>query len=134
MRGGGNVENRQGHGVAWQVEHGADEHAGVQRDGLAGFEIDFQFIFRAKILHDAHEAVEVVTGARDMVAAAEVDPFEFWKILAEFFLEGGDGVFERVAVLLAEGVKMQAVETGEVARLKFGTRRAEARAGRAGIV
>ena len=57
-------------------------------------------------MNGAAEALNVVTRTCDVVTAAEVEPFEAGDQVAEFCFEGVGGVFERVGVLLAEGMKM----------------------------
>jgi hypothetical protein len=95
------------------VEHGDDEHAGVERYGLAGFEVDIHIVAFAEALDHSDEALDVVSGAGDVVPTAEVEPLEPRDEVAEFGFEGVGGVFERVGVLLAERVEVEAIEMVE---------------------
>ena len=114
VAGGGDIEDGEVQRVLRQVEDGAGEDAGVEGDGFAGLEVNVELMFFAEVLDDADEAVDIVAGAGDVVAAAEVDPFQAGEKLGEFLLEGGDGVLKRVAVLFAEGVEVEAVEAVEI--------------------
>ena len=89
-----------------EVEHGDDEHAGVERHRFAGFQIDADAVALAEALNGAAQAINVVTRASDVVAAAEVEPFQAGDEVAEFRFECVGGVFERVGVLLAECVEV----------------------------
>jgi len=134
VAGGGDVEDGEVERVLREVEDGAGEDAGVEGDGFAGLEVDVEVVFGAEGLDNADEAVDVVARAGDVMAATKVDPFEAGEEFGEFLLEGGDGVLEGVAVLLAERVEMQAVEAIEIGGGEFGADGAEAGAGSAGIV
>jgi hypothetical protein len=48
----------------------------------------------------------------------KVDPANVWYELGEFAFDGSQRAFQRVAVLLTEGVKVEAVECGKFHRRK----------------
>ena len=118
------------------IEHRGAEHAGVDGIGLAGFEPDFHSVFRAGLADQADQAVAVVEGLGDPVAAAHVEIGELRraKEVAELFIDRDEGLFEVVGVLLAEGVEVQAGQAGEIGARELVGGDAEAGACDAGIV
>lgn len=134
VRGRRGVEDRDVHAVVHHVEHAGDQHAGAERDRLAGLEVDLDVPLAAELVDQPDQAVAVVVGARDVVSAAEVDPVHLRDVLAELELERRERALERVAVDLAQGVEVQAVDAVEVLGREVLARRAQPRARPGGIV
>ena len=133
VAGGRSIEDGDGV-LLLDVEHLGDEEAGVQRDGLAGLDVDRQAV---RLLHVADALLEerdVVAFLRDVVAAAEVDPLHLRQVLAELRLDGLEGDGERVGALLAERVEVQALKSLDGTLIKVAQPHAEARARGARVV
>ena len=116
------------------VEHLGDEKARVERDGLAGLDVDRQAVL---LLHAADALLQegdVVACLRDVVAAAEVDPLHLRQVLAEFRLDRLERDGERIGALFAERVEVEALKPPDGARIKVAQAHAEARALRARVV
>ena len=64
-----------GHAVFHHVQHGGDQRAGVQGNGLAGLQVDLHAIFLADVQNQLFQRRNVVAGAGDVVPAAQVQPF-----------------------------------------------------------
>ena len=58
------------------IQYFADEDAGVQRHRFARLDIEFQPGFLPDGLKKGNEVVDLIIGAGDMMAAAEVQPFK----------------------------------------------------------
>ncbi len=80
------------------------------------------------------QRVDVVPGPRDVVAAAEIEPFERAEITAEIAFQHLEGFDQRVGVLLAERVHMEALHARRQRVGEVCARDAETRIGRAGVV
>ena len=116
------------------VEHLGDEEARVERDGLAGLDVDRQAVL---LLHAADALLQegnVVACLRDVVAAAEVDPLHLRQVLAEFRLDRLERDGERIGALFAERVEVQTLKACDSALIKVAQAHTEARALRARIV
>lgn len=111
------VDDRDVDAVMDQVEDRADQDAGADADGFAGLHVNLQVIAPALAEGGEHadETLDVVALARDMMPAAEVDPFHLGNEFAKLMFKGGDGALEDVGPLLAHRVEVetfQAVEVG----------------------
>src|SRR3546814_2853868 len=95
VAGGGDVGDRDGHAVVDDVQDFADQYAGVQSHGFARFDIEFQARLRFDPLEEGDQQVGLVIGAGDMVAAAEVQPFETADMRHDAGFDGGPGAFQR---------------------------------------
>ena len=114
------VEDAEVHGIVDGVDDAADEDAGADGDGFAGFEVDGEVVAFADAFDETDEEVGVVAGFGDMVAAAHVEPFDLVEEVAEFGFDGVEGGGEGVGVLFAERVEVEPVESGEVFAFQFG--------------
>src|SRR3546814_16321677 len=76
MAGRRDVGDTYGHAIVEQVEYLADQDAGIEGDRLAGFDHHVAVGRRAHLSQQGDQIVALIIGARDMVAAAEIDPFE----------------------------------------------------------
>ncbi len=108
VSGGTGVEDGDVDVVVDEIENGGHEMARVERDSLAGFEIDLYVVIVCEFFKERDQAVDVVAGASDVMAAAEVNPLDVGQEVSEFFDECVSGAFERVEATFAEGVKVQA--------------------------
>ena len=104
------------------------------RQRFAWFEINVDAVGVAQTTHGGDEGVDVVIGAGDVVAAAEVEPFHLVQEVAEVALDDSEGFDEGVDVLLAESVEMEAVDAGEICSMQRVSENAEAASFHAGIV
>ena len=133
VAGGRGVED--GDGVfLLDVEHLGDEEAGVQRDGLAGLDVDRQAVLLLHMADALLEERDVIAFLRDVVAAAEVDPLHLRQILAELRLDGLERDGERVGALLAERMEVQAFKPFDGALVEVAQTHAEPRAHSARVV
>ena len=133
VAGGRGIEDSDGV-LLLDVEHLGDEEAGVQRDGLAGLDVDRQAVRLLHVSDALLEERDVVAFLRDVVAAAEVDPLHLRQILAEFLLDGLEGDGERVGALLAERVEVQALKSLDGILLEVAQPHTETRACGARVV
>lgn len=133
VAGGRGVEDGDGV-LLLDVEHLGDEEAGVQRDGLAGLDVDGQAVLLLHVADALLEKRDVIARLRDMVAAAEVDPLHPRQVLAELRLDGFERDGERVGALLAERVEVQAFKPLEGALVEVAQPHAETRACGARVV
>ena len=140
VAGGGGIENGDGHVGLHHVEHRGDEYACVEGHGFTGFQIDLHVIGIPHMFDAAAQKLDVVIGAGDVVAAAEIDPFHAGKIRAEMFFHGFERAFQAVGILFAQGMEMQAAYAvqGVLVLFQFGMEGgrayAEAGTGRTGII
>lgn len=134
MCGDGGVENGNGRITLQDIEDLGDEPTAVKGNGLAGFEVNADIIFGAEFLDEADQAFAIIIRSGDVVAAAEVDPLHVRDPLAEPLLKAVQGFFQVVAILFAQGMEVEAVDTVEGLALKFGAENAKAGIGGAGIV
>ena len=109
-----------------RLQHAGDEEARVEYDGLARLEVHLHVVCLPQPAHNADQPLNVVILPRDVVTAAQVEPLHPRKIRTELFLERGHRLLERVGILFAERVKVQAVKEGQNALVKVGKRRTEA--------
>ena len=65
-----------------------------------------------------------IMGARDVMPTAEVHPFYLRNEVSELCLNCSEGALERVAVLLAKVVKVQAVELCQLVGTQVGPQQA----------
>ena len=93
-----------------RIEDRADQNPGIERHGLAGLEINFSPGIFLEVEQELHQLVALVVGAGDVVAAAEIEPFE----LAEEGLEIVEGMvpgaLQRREILFAQGVHVEAID------------------------
>lgn len=133
VAGGRGIEDGDGV-LLLDVEHLGDEETGIQRDGLAGLDVDGQAV---RLLHVADALLEerdIIAFLRDVVAAAEVDPLHLRQVLAELLLDGLERDGERVGALLAERVEVQAFQSPDGALVEVAQPHAETRACGARVV
>ena len=94
MTGCRHVQDRDLDLITCDVEYGGDKNARVDRDGFAGLEIDVEIgVTSLEIREDSNQPVSVVGGARDMMAAPEIDPFHVWQPLSKARFESCEGSF-----------------------------------------
>ena len=74
MAGGGDVGDGHGKAVVEGVEDLAHQDAGIERDGLAGLQIDLDPVAFVDLAQEGGQGLDVVIRAGDVVAAAEVEP------------------------------------------------------------
>ena len=135
VRRGGGVEDGDGAVILDDIQYGADQVAGVQRDRLARLQVDGEVRMALPEVPDhPHQPLDVVVVTGDMVPAAEVDPLQAGEVVAEALLEGRQGRLQVVAVLLAEGVEVQPLEPLHDLRGEVGRPCAEPGARRAGVI
>src|SRR3546814_769288 len=70
------VGDTYGHAIVEQVEYLADQDAGIEGDRLAGFDHHVAVGRCAHLSQKGDQIVELIIGAREMVAAAQIDPFD----------------------------------------------------------
>ena len=134
VAGGRDVGNPDRHAIVEQVEDFADEYPGVERDRFAGLDHNLAARRDAHHLQEGDKVVDLVVGARHMMAAAEVDPFELAEEGAQHRLDRGPCAGERGEILFAKAVHMDAVDALQMFRKQLGDRKAEAAARRGGII
>ena len=127
VAGGRGIEDSDGV-LLLDVEHLGDEEAGVQRDGLAGLDVDGQTVLLLHMADALLEERDIVALFRDVVAAAEVDPLHLRQVLAELRLDGLERDGECVGALLAERVEVQALKSLECTLVEVAQPHAEPRA------
>ena len=74
MAGSANIGDANLHTVFKNVEQFADQYPGIERDGFAGFEVDVEARFGADVFNERDQFIPLIIGARDVVAAAKVQP------------------------------------------------------------
>lgn len=135
--GGRDVENGVLVAHAFEdIEHFGAEDSAVNRIRFAGFEPDFDIVFRAGFADEADQSFAIVERFGDPVASAHIEIGELGgaEQVAEFRFDGGEGFFEVVGVLFAERVEMKAGESGEVGPRELVGGDAKTRPGDAGVV
>src|SRR3546814_939864 len=110
MAGRRDVGDTYGHAIVEQVEYLADQDAGIEGDRLAGFDHHVAVGRRAHLSQKGDQIVDLIIGARDMVAAAEIDPFELVEEGTQHWLHRVPGALERWEILYAQAVHMDAVD------------------------
>ena len=120
VAGSGQIQDgKAGIAVAQGVQHRGDEITCVQRPGLAGLQIDLYAVLRLRLGDAALQRGQVVAGAGDVVSAAKVQPLHPGQQVAEAVFHGGQRQGQRVGILLAQGVEVQAVQqVGQVRVLR----------------
>ena len=113
--------------VVHHLEHGGDQIARIQHNGLARLQINLHLVFFLQIINAVHQRFHIVIRTGDVVAAAEVDPFQAVHILTEILLKCSDSPHQIVRILLAERVEVEALNAVEQLRLEILYRNAEAR-------
>ena len=134
MAGGRGVQDRDVLAVVHDFEHGGNQPACVQHDRFARLEIDLHVIFFTQIVNALDEGLHIVIVARDVVAAAEVEPLHAFHIFAEAFFKCCNRADKVVCILFAQGVEVEPFDAGEQFGLEVGLRDAEAGSGTAGVV
>ena len=134
MAGGGGVENGNVDAVLHGFEHTRYQEPGAQHHGFPRLEIHLHTVRLPQMAHNADEPIDVVAGAGDVMAAAEVQPLHAAEETPKLFLEGFHRLLKRVGILFTECVDMQAVEQRQERFVEIGERCAKARTGCAGIV
>ena len=134
MAGGGGIQYGNVNPIMDDFQHLRHQESCPQHYGFAGFQIDFHPIGLPQVLHQANEPLPVVVRPGDVVAAAQIQPFQAVEILAEFFLKGVEGGFQIVGVLLTQSVQMQSVQHGQDALVKIGLGGAQPGTGSAGVI
>lgn len=133
VAGGRGIEDSDGV-LLLDVEHLGDEEAGVQRDGLAGLDVDRQAVLLLHVADALLEERDIIAFLRDVVAAAEVDPLHLRQVLAKLRLDGLERDGERVGALLAERVEVQTFKAIDGALVEVAQPHAETRACGARVV
>ena len=105
-----NITDPHRHPVPAQIEHGADQDPGIKRHCLAGFKIDFGLSIVPHINQKLHQLVALIIGAGNVVPAAQVNPFEQAEIGLKVVERFIPGALQRLEVLLAQRVHMQAID------------------------
>ena len=101
------------------VQHRGDEVACVQRPGLAGLQIHLHAVLFLRPGDALFQRGKVVIRAGDVVPAAKVEPLHPGQQVTEFRFQRGQGGRQRVGILLAQGVEVQAVQqVGQVRVLR----------------
>ena len=116
VAGGTDVENRVRDAVDRRLDlkDARLQRARVERNRLARLQIDAEVrMARTEILKQGHQPRHIVIRARDVVAAAEVDPFHLRQQVAELRLEARQHLAQLFHTLLAETVEVEAVEKVE---------------------
>ena len=134
MAGGGGVQDGDVHAVVYHFQHAGFQEPGVQHHGLARLQIHLHPVFLPQPPHQPDQPFPVVVVPGNVVAAAQIQPFQAGQIRPELFLKGGQGGFQRVGILLAQGVEMQPVQQGQQLRVKIRQGGAQAAARGAGII
>ena len=116
------------------LEHRGRQIAGIQHNRFARLKIDLHTVFFAQIVDALHECFYIVIVARDMVAAAQIEPLHALHIFAEALLKRRDRAHQIVRILLAQGVEMETVDTAQQVGLEVFQRDAQTRGRAAGIV
>ena len=120
MRTDRDVQDRDVHFVVHDVFDRGHKFARLPPDGLSRFHDDLHpRVPLHEPLQDAHELVPVVILARNVVPAAEVHPLHLVDVLAEMLLEGRKHAFQRVGVLLAQGMEVQSLNPVQEFRFEF---------------
>jgi hypothetical protein len=97
----------------------------IERDGLAGFQIEFDAGAGLDIAQEGDQFVALIVRAGDVVAAAEVEPFEAGAERARGAVPARPMCAPRGEILLAQGVEMQAVDAVEMFRAELVDRESE---------
>ena len=113
--------------VVHHLEHGGDQIARIQHNGLARLQINLHLVFFLQIINAVHQRFHIIIRTGDVVAAAEVDPFQAVHILTEILLKCSDSPHQIVRILLAERVEVEAFNAVEQLRLEILYRNAETR-------
>ena len=83
----------------------------IERDRLARFKIDDKMrMTRLEVVQKRDKPLDIITLARDVVTAAEVNPLHLWEKFAELLLETCKDFLKFVKPLLAETMEMKPVD------------------------
>ena len=134
MARGRRIQNGDLSAVFHDIEHGGAQDARVQRDGLARLQIDLQAIALLDAVDAALEPRNVIARPGDVVPAAEVQPAQSGEKLAEACLDGVQRRLQRIGILLAERVEVQAAEQRQHLGVELRPRDAEAGLLAAGVI
>ena len=136
--GGRNIENGDtGASVFKKVEDAGMKGSGMQDGCLARFEPDLvELVACSAFFDEAQEVVPIVVLFSNQVTTTEVEPAELLGIegLTEMLVDRFEGYRKGIAALLAEGVKVQSAQSGEVGPEEVVRRHSEAGAGGARVV
>ena len=108
VAGGADIGDADGHAIVKDIKQFADQYACVEGNCLAGFQIDVAAGFGTHRLDEFDQIVALVIGAGDMVATAEIEPFQLAEIGCNLGLQAFPCAFKRFEVLLAQCMEMQA--------------------------
>ncbi|MNW49694.1 hypothetical protein D3C74_271240 [compost metagenome] len=134
MAGGRGIYNGDVHAVLHRIQHGRDQVTGVQRHGFARFQIHFQAVF---VLHPPNARFQqrnIVVFPRDVMAAAEIDPFHLRQPCSELLFNRIQRGRQIVRVLLAQGMKMKTRHALQQFRTEMLERHAKPRSDGARVV
>ncbi len=76
VAGGRYVSDGDRHAVVDDVQDFADQDASVERHRLARFDVEFKAGLNLDPLEEGDQIIDLIVGAGDMMAAAEVQPFK----------------------------------------------------------
>ena len=83
---------------------------------------------------NATRFLALIIGAGDVVAAAEIEPFELAEIGRDLGFQAIPCAFERLEILFAQGVEMQAGYAFQMLRVQLADRKTQSRVRRAGVI
>ena len=141
MAGSGHVQNGKVRlAIAQGIQHRGDQIPGVQRPGFTRFQIHLHTVFGLHFRDALFQRGKVVTGAGDVVPAAEVEPLHPGQQVPELLLHRRQCRGQCVRILLTQGVEVQPIQQlwqGRVCLhggVPLGTGGAQTAAGGAGVV
>ena len=124
--------------VPGQIQDFRNQIAGVQGAGFPRLQIDRHAPLRLCPQDAALQPGNIVVRPRDMMPAAEIQPLHARQQIAEPLRYRIQGGLQGIGVLLAQGVKMQAVQQSRQSRrhlrIPLGSRGSQAAARGAGII
>ena len=131
----GDIENGDLHAIFDDVDDTANENSSARGNCFAGLEEDFElWVAGPGFLDEANEAGDIVVVRGDEVASAHVEPFHLAEVFVEFGKDVFKGTLEGVGSLLAEGVKVETLDSLKVVFIHDASQDAEAGSGSAWVV
>ena len=111
---GAGIEDRDLHaGIPDDIEDFGKKIARIQRDCFAGLEIDLDVPLISGVNKNALQSRDIVISFSYVVPSPHVDPLHLRKHVAELLFHSTKSDLQRVRVLLAQSVEMNAVQKRE---------------------
>ena len=110
MAGSRGIKDKNIQTVMYNIQHLCYEIAGIKRHSLTGLQIYLNMIGSTNIFHQINQRFHIIITVRNMMPAAQIQPFKLLKVLAELRFERLPCRQQVIRVLLTQRMEMQAFD------------------------